>query len=189
MASDLVPVTADVIDPPDLGRTHLGIVDFKRWYKLLGFQPISVDAYDYFFAPIDRCLPNRRRSLDAQLGPTRLHRSRHSAFRLYLGNQCTSFVYKLVGERFDVVGAPQRINHIGDFGFVLQDQLRIACNPRRGLGRQRDGLIERIGVQALRAAKHRRQRLVSGAYNVVVGVLLGQRHARCLAVRPQHLRA
>ena len=75
---------------------------------------------------------------------------------------------------------------MGDPGFFLQDQLRIARNPRRKLGRQRNRLIQRIGVQRLRAPQRRRHRLIGGADHVVIGVLLLQRHARGLAMGAQH---
>ena len=47
----------------------------------------------------------------------------------------------------------------------------------REIGRQRDRFVEAVGVQRLRAAEHRRQRLDRGADDVVVRVLLGQADA------------
>ena len=44
-------------------------------------------------------------------------------------------------------------------------------------------------MQALRAAKRCRHRLNRGADDVVIGVLLLQRHARSLAMGPQHFGA
>jgi hypothetical protein len=40
-------------------------------------------------------------------------------------------------------------------GLLGEDQLRVAGDARRELARQRDRLVERVGVQALRAAEHR----------------------------------
>ena len=74
------------------------------------------------------------------------------------------------------------------WGFFLDDQLGVAGDARRELGRQRNGFIERIGVQRLGATKNGRHRFNGGAHDVVVRVLLGQRPARGLAVRAQHLR-
>ena len=71
-------------------------------------------------------------------------------------------------------------------GFFLQDELRVAGDAGRKLGRQRDGFVKAVGVQALRAAKHRRHAFDGGAHNVVVRVLLGQAPAAGLAMGAQH---
>ena len=57
------------------------------------------------------------------------------------------------------------------------------------IARQRQGLVEAVGVQRLRAAQHRRQRLDRRANHVVVRILAGQAHAGSLTVRTQHQRA
>jgi hypothetical protein len=71
-------------------------------------------------------------------------------------------------------------------GLFLDDQLRVARDAGAELGGQRDGFVEAVGVQALRAAEHRRHGLDGGAHHVVVRVLLGQAPAAGLAVRAQH---
>ena len=58
----------------------------------------------------------------------------------------------------------------------------------RRVGRQPQRLVERVRVQTLRTAQHRGHRLIGGAHDVVVRVLLGQRHAGRLTVSPQHER-
>ena len=68
-------------------------------------------------------------------------------------HQRPGFVDQLAGQTFDVVGACQRIDHIGDARLVLQDQLRVAGNAAGKIRRQRDGFVEGIGVQALGAAE------------------------------------
>ena len=67
--------------------------------------------------------------------------------------------------------------------------MRVAGDARGKLRRQGNRLVEGIGVQRLRAAEHRRHRLEGGAHHIVVGVLLGQRHAGGLAMGAQHLGA
>ena len=69
--------------------------------------------------------------------------------------------------------------------FLLQDDLRVAGDTRRKIGRQRERFVERIGVQRLRMAQHRRHRLDAGADHVVVDVLRGERPARGLAMGAQ----
>ena len=91
-----------------------------------------------------------------------------------------------MGQLFHIVAACQGIDDIGDAGFFLQNQLSIARNSGGILGRQRNCLIQRVGVQRLRPAQHRRHRLIGGANDVVVGILFLQGHAGGLAMGPQH---
>ena len=73
---------------------------------------------------------------------------------------------------------------------LVRDDLLRAQRQRRGLGgRQRQRLVERVGVQRVGAAEHRGQRLQRGPHDVVVGLLRGQRHAGGLGVEAQLPRA
>ena len=71
----------------------------------------------------------------------------------------------------------------------MQHKLGVARDPCGKIARQRQRLVERIGVQRLRAALRRRHRLDAGAHHVVEHVLRGERPARGLGVRAQHQRA
>ena len=68
---------------------------------------------------------------------------------------------------------------------MRDDLLRSECERRRRLGRQRQRLVERVGVQRLRAAESRGQRLDGRSDDVVVGLLRRERHAGRLRVEPQ----
>ena len=151
-------------------------------------EAVLVDADDDLVAPVDARLPARRGFLDAQLRHARLDRLRHAAERLDLLDELPRLVGEAVRERLDVVAAAERVDDVGDARLLGEDQLRVARDARRELARERDRLVERVGVQALRAAEHRGERLDRGAHDVVVRVLLGERHARRLAVRAQHQR-
>ena len=83
-------------------------------------------------------------------------------------------VDQFLRQRFDIIGAAQGIDHIGHPRFLLQDDLRVARDPRRKIGRQRNRLVERIGMEALRPAEHRRHRLDRRADDIIIGVLLGE---------------
>ena len=78
---------------------------------------------------------------------------------------------------------------MADAGLLGEDQLGVAGDPGREVGRQRQRLVEGVGVQRLGAAEHRGERLDRGADHVVVGVRRLQRHAAGLAVGAQHQRA
>ncbi len=83
------------------------------------------------------------------------------------------------------VAAAQRIGHRGHAALVGDHLLRAQRDGDRVLARQRVGFIQRIGVQRLRPAQHRRQRLQRRAHDVVVRLLPGQRAARRLRVEAQ----
>ena len=55
-------------------------------------------------------------------------------------------------------------------------------DPHRVLGRQRERLVERVRVQRLRPAEHRRERLDRGAHDVHLRLLRRQRDAGGLRV-------
>ena len=96
---------------------------------------------------------------------------------------------QIVRQPLDEGRAAPRIDEARRAGFLLQDQLRVAGDARRMVGRQRQRLVEGIGVQRLGAALRRRHRLDHGAHDVVVGILRGQRPAGGLAMGAQRQRA
>ncbi len=70
----------------------------------------------------------------------------------------------------------------------MEEELRVARDPGREVGGQRQSLVERVGVQRLRVTLRRRHRLYAGAGDVVEHVLRGQRPARRLRMRAQRER-
>ena len=155
--------------------------------RFLG-QPVAVDPDDHRLARVDLGRARRGGFLDALLGQALGDRLGHPAMRLDLVDQRLRFFFQLAGQRLDIPAPAERIGDRGHPAFLGQDQLGVARDPRREIGRQRDRLVEAVGVQRLRPAKHRRQRLDRGADDIVVRVLLGQRHAAGLAMRAQQLR-
>ena len=85
----------------------------------------------------------------------------------------------------DEIRAAERIDDVGDAGLVRDDLLRPQRQRRRLGGRQRERLVERVGMERLRAGEHGGQRLERRADDVVVGLLRGERHAGGLGVEPQ----
>ena len=81
---------------------------------------------------------------------------------------------------------PTGIGGVGHAGFIGDDLLRAQRQPRGFLGGQAERLVARIGVQRLRAAQHRRQRLQRSADHIHVRLLRGQRGAGGLRVEAQH---
>ncbi len=90
-----------------------------------------------------------------------------------------------VGHLLDEPRPAQRIDRVGDAGLFGNDLLGPQGDLRRLLGGECVDLVERVRVQALRAAQHRRQRLDRRAHDVVLRLLGGQRHSRRLGVEAQ----
>ena len=95
----------------------------------------------------------------------------------------------LVGQRLDEVGARERIDGVGRPGLVGDHLLGAQRELRRVLARQRERLVVAVGVQRLRAAADRGERLQRDAHDVVERLLRRQRDAAGLGVEAQHRRA
>ena len=70
---------------------------------------------------------------------------------------------EFVSQPLDVIRAAPGIDDAGGAGFLLQDDLSIARDAGGKIGRQRQRLVERIGMQRLGLALRRRHRLDHGA--------------------------
>ena len=93
-----------------------------------------------------------------------------------------------VGQRLDVPRAAERVGDVGDAGLLHDHLLRAQRDLGGLLARQREHLVEGVGVQRVGAAEHRGERLDRGPHDVVVRLLRGQRDAGGLGVEPQPLR-
>ena len=142
--------------PAELRLAYRFIIHYPNVDLLHLRQPVLIYPDDDLFARIDLRLPPRRRFLDAHLGNARLDGLCHSAEPFHFLNVLPRLVHQLVREALHVVASGPRVHHLGDARFFLQENLRITRDARREIRRQRDGLIERIGVQRLRVTQHRR---------------------------------
>ena len=172
------------LQPPHGGILHLQHVD-RRFVDRLVF----VDADHRLLAGVDPGLGLGGGFLDPQLGHAGLDRLRHAAERLDLLDMAPGLGGEIVGQPLDIIRAAPGIDDAVGAAFLLQEQLRVARDSGGEIGRQRQRLVERIGVQRLGMALGRRHRLDGGAHHIVVDVLRGQRPARGLAMRAQAQRA
>ena len=160
-AVDLAPLPLRV-DP--VGRRRGGLVVGE-----------AVDADDDLVAAVDGPLDPVRRFLDLALLEASLDRRERAAHRLDLVEVGPGCRLELVREALDVVGAGQRVGGLGHARLVRQDLLRPQGQSGGLLGRQGEGLVAGVRVQALGAAEHRRQGLDRRAHDVVVDRLGGER--------------
>ena len=96
---------------------------------------------------------------------------------------------QIMGQSLDVERAAPRVDHPRNAALPLQHDLRVARDAGGKVGRQSERLVERVGVQRLRAAKRGRHRLDGRARDVVENILRGERPAGGLAVGAQRQRA
>ena len=176
-----------------LQRCHLRLADFlivdiENIHVIFGFQTVFVYTDNHVFAAIDAGLLARSGFFDAQFGHAGFDGLCHTAFFFHFLDQLPGFFGDVVGQRLHHVGTTPGINHLGDAGFFLDDELGVASNAGRELSRQCNCFVQRVGVQRLGAAEYCGHRLNRGTNHVVVGVLLGQRPAGCLAMGAQHFR-
>jgi hypothetical protein len=168
------------------GLAHLDVVDLADVDRVLLGSLYLLTPTITSLPAVDARLLLGRAGLDLQLGPAAVHGLGHAAHGLDLFDDGPGLVGHLLRQRLHHVAAGPGVDHVGDVRLFLDDQLRVARDAGAELGGQRDGLVEAVGVQALRAAEHRRHGLDGGAHDVVVRVLLGQAPAAGLAVRAQH---
>ena len=184
----LIAARAHLLEAPDLRLTYRRVVDVPNFDRCLIGSTILVHADDDFFAAIDARLADGRRFLDAQLGHAGLDRLGHAAHVLDFVDEFACFGGEIGREFLHVVGTGERIDDVGDAGFFLQHELRIAGDAGREVRRQRKRFVEGIGVQRLRATERGGHGLRRDAHDVVVGAVGCEAHARRLAVRAQHQR-
>ena len=167
---------------------HRRVVDFEDVDILVlpALLPVFVHADDGILPPVDPRLLAGGGFFNAQFRAAGLDGLGHPAPRLHLGNQFPSPPGNQLRQVFHQVGAAPRIHHFGNAGFLLNNQLGVAGDAGGGFARQGDGFVQRIGVQGLGAAEHRRERLDGGAHHIVVGLLRRERPAGSLAVGAQH---
>src|SRR5581483_2363012 len=163
---------SDPIEPQDLRLADGGVVDLPHVDLRLLRELEPVHADNDVLAPVDPRLTARGRLLDLELRHAGFDRLRHAAHRLDLLDEPERLAGERVRQRLHEVRAAPRVDDLRDAGLELEDELGIARDPRRGVGRERDRLVEGVRVEALRTAEDGRHRLDRGANDVVVGVLL-----------------
>jgi hypothetical protein len=122
---------------------------------------------------------------DAPLEPAFLGELDRAAVLVDVVDDLEDLALVLRRQALDVVRAAQRVDDVGGAGLVGDDLLRAQRDAHRLLGRDRERLVHAVGVQALRAAEHRGERLQARAHDVDLVLRLGERRGRRLAVEAQ----
>ena len=164
----------DLLQTGHLGFTDGVVIDIKDIDGVFLGQFIFVHANNDVLAGVNAGLLVSRTGFDLHLGPARFNGFGHATHGFDFFDDAPGLVGHILGEFFHHVGTSPRIDHVGDVGFFLNDQLRVAGNTGREFGWQGNGFIQCIGMQRLGAAKNGCHCFDRGTYDVVVRVLLGQ---------------
>ena len=183
--SALIAQTANALEPLDLLVPHCRVVDIEQFDfgRLAG--TVFVDPDDRLFAAVDARLAPRRGLFYAQFRHARLDGLGHAAQCLDLGDQLHCRGRDRMRQALDVIAAAERIDDVGmpvssaRINWVLR-----ASRAEDGVGNARASSKELVCSDCVPPSTAA-NRLECRADDVVVRVLLGEAHARGLAVRAQ----
>ncbi len=156
---------------------------------LLALDDVVVDADDLALARLDLLLECEGGVCDLALRKACLDCGDHPAQLVDLVEVVVRRRFHLVGELLDEVGAAERVGRVGDAGLVGDYLLGAERDTHRFLRRKRERLVERVGVERLRAAQDAGERLDRGSHDVEQRLLCRQGDARGLGVEAHQHRA
>ncbi|MBS1270207.1 MAG: hypothetical protein MAG794_01162 [Gammaproteobacteria bacterium] len=147
-----------------------------------GLVPVGVDAYNGFPAVFHFVLKRHSGFADHALHETSFHGAEHTARLVDLLDHGLDALFHLMGKRFDVVGAAQRIDHVGEMRFFLQDILGIDSDARGAFRGHAQHLVEGVRVQGLQTAEHPGHSLNRDACDVIERLLAREVDPRSLGM-------
>ena len=169
----------------DLLGAHGGIVDLQDIDGLLALGLELVDADDGLASAVNARLRLGGGLLDAQLGNARIDGLGHAAEALDLQDMRPCALRQILRQPLHIIGAAPGVDDPRGAALLLQEKLRVAGDAGGEIGWERKGLVQRIGVQALRVALRRGHGLDGGARDIVEDILRGERPAGGLAMGAQ----
>jgi hypothetical protein len=163
-------------------------VDLEHVDRALDLRGVLVEADHCLPAGVDARLGARGGLFDAPLRQAELDRLGHAAERFDFVDMGARARREIGGQSLDVIGAAPRIDDARRAALLDQEQLGVAGDAGRERRRQRQRLVERVGVQRLSVSLRRRHRLDLGADDVVERILRRQRPARSLTMGAERQR-
>ena len=134
-------------------------VDVEGWNLDLLFHQIVVDAHDGTLVSVNLLLIAISRLGDLALEEAVLDAGQHTTQRIDAVDIVHRRLFGLVGQGLDEVRTTQGIDRVDHAALRGNDLLRAQGEQGSLLGGQRQGFVERIGMQRVGAAKHRGQGL------------------------------
>src|SRR5208283_617017 len=120
--------------------------DIAGWFAA-GYE--IVDADDRALFELNLALIDERGVLDLALRIAALDRGHRATEVVDFAQVLEGLFLQFLAQRLEVVGAAQRIDRVGDAGFVGDHLLRAEREQRRRFARQRQRFVARIGMQRL----------------------------------------
>src|SRR6185437_9406465 len=173
----------------ELQLAHRAVVDLENVDRRFVRGAIFVDADHRLGAGIDAGLGAGGGLLDAQLRQAGLDRARHAAELFDFADVAKRARGEIVGQALDIERAAPRIDGARQPALAREHDLGVAGDAGGEIRGQRQRLVERVGMQRLRAARGGRHGLDAGPRHVVEYILGGERPARRLAMGAQRQRA
>ena len=181
----LVPFGAQLRQFGQLLGPHPDILDLEHLDVGVLVDLVFVDADHRLLPGVDAGLGPGGGFLDPQLGDAVADGLGHPAPLGHLGDVGAGPFGELMSQPLHVVRTAPRVDRPSGAGLLLQQELGVAGDPGREVGRQRQRLVEGIGVQRLSVSLSGGHRLDAGASDVVERILRGQRPARGLRMCAQ----
>src|SRR5215212_4415329 len=175
------------------GREALALLSLQPRVKLQGMIRLllvhheAVDSNHGSLTGINLASYRIGRTLDFALLESLFdggHRSPTLLHCLYQGPSC---LLEIVGQRFDGVRTRERVNCLGYVGLVRENLLGPQSQPSGRGCRQTDGLVIRVRVQRLGAAKHSCQCLERHPGDIHLRLLSRQLDTCSLGMKTEHL--
>ena len=101
-----------------------------------------IHADDHFCSGLDLSLECGGGLRDLALEPAAFDAPHHASDGRDLREERLCLAFQLIGERLDVVGPAERIDHFGHAGFMRENLLRPQRDLHRLLGGKRQRLVE-----------------------------------------------
>ena len=120
----------DFLQTCDLPIAHGDVVDIARVDRIFGGELVFVHANNHVLARVNPRLFLRSCGFDLELGPTAVNCFGHATHGFDFFDDGPGFICHFLGERLHHVTASPRVDDVGDVGFFLDDELRIAGDAR-----------------------------------------------------------
>ena len=118
----------DIVEPFDLRVAHRHIVNVPGINRIFGLELVFVDAHNDILAAVNARLLFSCSRFNLEFGPAGIDRFGHAAHGFHFFNDGPRGISHVLREFFHHVAARPRVNHVGDVGFFLNDELGVAGN-------------------------------------------------------------
>ncbi|OIQ63300.1 hypothetical protein GALL_551590 [mine drainage metagenome] len=106
--------------------THRHVINVTRRNDLFGLEPVFVDTDNHVLAAVNAGLLLRCCGFNLELGPAAVNGFGHATHGLHLFDDGPGGIRHVLRQLFHHIAASPGVDHVGDVGFFLDDELRVA---------------------------------------------------------------